>query len=308
MNLSNVHYKKFLLNLLTTKIDIFLYIYKFNIHTKYKMTKTRICTTCQKPKQKGKRLCFNEICKESKVYKDNVKKEQQKLKKLERKKIMIEKNEKKKQEKEKKRIERETNKMVKNTLSDIIKEIIEEEKVNKKKLKVPKAGTSVKGRDGSTRHGMVISVSYYHSPKITVEDVDNRNSLLKIDPGKCFWCKVKDKKDNDHAHPCCNTTDHQYSYTNPLNIVPSCKECNSQKGGKKLKEWINILNWSEGEKQIYIKWLYENKEKLLFNEEDTTYLERQFVFINKIHSIFEYCAKHKLEVGDFIIVNIPDDL
>ena len=148
----------------------------------------------------------------------------------------------------------------------------------------------------------------YNAPEITVYEVDHRNELLEIDLNKCFWCKTANKECGDHAHPCCNTTNHEYSYTNALNIVPSCRLCNSKKGGKRLEDWINMLDWSDEDKKIYKKWLYENNEKLLFNKEDTEYLERQFIIIGNIHSVLEYCAKHHVEVSDYIVIQIPKDL
>lgn len=225
------------------------------------MKNQRKCSSCNTPKLKNKRSCFNISCSESKPYKKQKEKDEKRKKK---------------------------------------------EKENK--LRPPKAGTNVKNRSASTRNGMIISVSKSHAPEITEYDVDNRNNLLKIDPLKCFWCKVGDKKDNDHAHPCCNTTNHEYSYTNALNIVPSCKSCNSKKGGTRLEDWINNLEWPEKDKEVYKKWLYENKKKLLFNDEDIKYIERQFITINKIHLILDYCAKYKLEVSDYISVDIPEDL
>jgi len=178
------------------------------------------------------------------------------------------------------------------------------EREKKKKLRPPRTGTNVKGRDGSTRHGMVISFSKHHGPEITEEDVDNRNNLLGIDPTKCFWCKTADKQCIDHAHPCCNTTDSEYSHTNVLNCVPSCNSCNSKKGGKRLEDWIkenlSNLGWSLIEINTYQNWLYENKNKLLFNQEDAAWLERQFIEINNFHSVCERCTKSKEEIKDFI--------
>ena len=173
-----------------------------------------------------------------------------------------------------------------------------------KKLRAPKAGTDAKGRAGTTRHAMVISVSKAASPEITEDDVDNRNSLLNMTMEICFWCRIKKKECFDHAHPCCNTTDHEYSYTNVLNVVPSCNSCNSKKGGKRLQTWITEylpgLGWTVDEIRTYEHWLLENDHKLRFDKETVDYLERQFIHINQIHTVLECCAKNKLEVGDFI--------
>ena len=272
------------------------------------MVKKRICSHCNSEKEKGKHWCRNSICPESIIYKEQKEKNNREIKNI-LKDIMNQiVNEEKKEKKRKKQMERKKIREEKKKKKEEEKERKRVEKERQKKLRAPKAGTSVKGRDGSTRHGMAVSFSSYHAPKITEYDIDNRNTILEINPNKCFWCKKKNKECGDHAHPCCNTTYHEYGTTNALNIVPSCHSCNSKKGGKQLEAWIDILEWPEEEKIIYKKWLYENKEKLLFNEEDTIYLERQFIIINDIHSILEYCAKHKKEVCDYITVKTPNDL
>lgn len=208
-----------------------------------------------------------------------------------------------------KRFKKELNKEINGRENKREKEKKRIEKEKKKRLRAPKAGTSAKGRDGTTRHGMVISYTTHHSPEITIDDIDNRDKLFNIDPNKCFWCKTKNKECGDHAHPCCNTTNHEYSFTNALNIVPSCRLCNSKKGGKRLDDWINTLDWPEEEKKIYRNWLYENKEKLLCNDKDVDYLERQFKITDELHSLYEYCLKNKLEYKDFInIIQVPTDL
>ena len=286
----------------------------------------RICDNCEVEKEKGKRLCYNINCPESKPYKDKIKKEKKekkeeiRLKNAEKKeKIRIEKEEirlKKRKEKEKK--------IIRNTVLNLIKEIVRLKKASKKSfdnnskklkrqweniLRAPKAGTNAKGRDGSTRHGLVISYGKDHGYNPTPTDLHYRNKLLKIDRNKCFWCKIKNKECGDHAHPCCNTTHHEYSFSNVLNIVPSCNACNSKKGGKRLEQWISELpevidekgelQWSNDDKDIYREWLSENKEKLLFNDKDVEWLELQFVEINNFHSNLEHCAKHKLNISDF---------
>ena len=249
------------------------------------MNNNRLCNTCNIPKLPKKRSCYNNLCSESKIFKDKKKIEKREKNKISRENI----RKKKADEKDKKRIERE----------------------RKKKLRAPKAGTSVKGRDGSTRHGMVISFSDYHKKEITIEDVDNRNINLKINPDKCFWCKYGNKECGDHAMPCCNTTHSEYSHTNALNIVPSCNSCNSKKGGKRLEIWLGILVknklWTEEEVLIYMEWVNENKNKLLLNKEDTEFIERQFVYINKFHEICDYCAKNTVDIGNYIKFITPVD-
>ena len=268
-----------------------------------------MCNVCQyksiRGKNKGKIICKKQ-CENGKKYcKSHAKSINNQLKRELKREL---KEEIKKREKMKKKKEREELKKKKDeaTAKEREKKRIEREK--KKKLRAPKAGTCVKGRDGSTRHGMAMSYSKHHAPEITVHDVDHRNELLGIDPNKCFWCKTANKECGDHAHPCCNTTNHEYSHTNALNIVPSCHSCNSKKGGKRLEDWINMLDWPEDKKIIYKNWLYENKDKLLCNKESTEYLERQFLIIDKIHSILEYCAKYNLEIDQFITVVEPKDL
>jgi len=172
------------------------------------------------------------------------------------------------------------------------------------KMKAPKAGTKVKGRDGSTRHGMVISYSKYHGPKISEHDIDNRNDTLKIYPKRCLWCNTpfssKVKKCGDHLHPACSTARSCYSWTNALTIVPSCDSCNSSKGGKILEDWVKELprlGWTEEKIGILVKWAAANSSKLLFQKDDIEHIEKQFIIINKCHEEFEDCARTKTDIS-----------
>ena len=109
-------------------------------------------TICKKPCENGKKYCethaksiYNQLKREKE--RDELKKkknEEKERKRLERDELKKKKDDEKAKEKERKRLERE----------------------KKKKLRAPKAGTCVKGRDGSTRHGMAISYSKYHAPEI----------------------------------------------------------------------------------------------------------------------------------------------
>ena len=140
----------------------------------------------------------------------------------------------------------------------------------------------------------------------------NRNTLLNIDNEKCFWCKKGNKECGDHAYPCCNTTHSEYSHTNAMNIVPSCNSCNSKKGGKKLESWFPSLVkngwWTEEEVNIYKKWLHSNKDKLLLNKDDSDFIEKQFKIINSFHEICDYCAKHKIDISEFVNIKIPNNV
>ena len=174
-------------------------------------------------------------------------------------------------------------------------------------LRAPKAGTKVKTRDASTRHGLVVSYSYHHRPLLTVEDVEYRNSLLCVDDKICFWCKSNPKQDSDHAHAACSTTTSTYSWTNAMNIFPSCKLCNSKKGGLPLDKWLSKLKgqWSALQIETFRTWLYDNKSKLIFGQLDTDYVEKQFICINEFHRLAEYCVKKKRNMSDFVTMTTP---
>jgi hypothetical protein len=171
----------------------------------------------------------------------------------------------------------------------------------KKKTDVKGGGVGVKERAASTRNGFVHTFSKEHSPSVLSRDVLDRDSLLNIDHKYCFWCKVNYRECSDHAHPCCNTKLSEYSYTNALNIVPSCNKCNSKKGGRKLQEWVDSLNsWSEHEKTIYKYWLGKNESKLLMDAGMSEYVNKQFITINKIHEILQYCSINYKNVDEYI--------
>lgn len=202
---------------------------------------------------------------------------------------------------------RERNKIAKEQL----KQLKQKKREEKRMLTAPSAGTKVKGRDGSTRHGLVISYSSYHRPDLTVREIEHRNSILCVNKNVCFWCKSSPKEDMDHAHPACSTTTSTYSWTNNLNIFPSCKKCNSTKGGKPLSVWLTKIEamglWDSIQIRIFQEWLYSNKSKLIFDTEDTLYVEEQFVSINTFHKIAEYCVKFKKNLSDFVKFQLPCD-
>jgi len=194
---------------------------------------------------------------------------------------------------------------------NILKKYFQQQRLEAKLLRAPSAGTKVKGRDGSTRHGFIISYSAYHRPLLTVQEIEHRNSILHVDKNTCFWCKASPKEDMDHAHPACSTTTSTYSWTNNLNVFPACKQCNSQKGGKPLSMWLTKIEasglWDSTQIQTFQIWLDSNKSKLIFNTEDTLYVEEQFVSINTFHKLAEYCTKFKKEIAQFVTFQLPED-
>lgn len=186
----------------------------------------------------------------------------------------------------------------------LIKLLKQRRKEQMKLLKAPKAGASAKGRDGSTRHGLVVSYSTYHRPTLTVKEILHRNHLLGVNVKVCFWCKKHPKEENDHAHPAVSTSSSTYAWTNGLNIFPSCKKCNSLKSGQPLEKWIEKLatfgTWTPSQIDTFKSWAIENRSKLIFQEHDTQYVEKQFTEINTFHALVEHCAKHKLNVRDYV--------
>lgn len=185
------------------------------------------------------------------------------------------------------------------------------EEKNKKKanktLNPPRTGVSAINRDASTRNGLVVSYSSHHAPVLTEQEIDHRNILLQVDDNVCFWCKSHaDEMVMDHAHPCCSKLRSQFSWTNKLNVFPSCRQCNQKKGGKALSAWLNldvvVSNWSSTQLDTFRCWLSENEKKLLFDSEDTAFIKKQFDVITNFHKVLEYCAKNKKDISEFISI------
>ena len=174
----------------------------------------------------------------------------------------------------------------------------------KRLTNIPQTGVSVNGRNGSTRNGFVVSVSRYHRPVLTAQEIIHRNTLLQLESDVCFWCKTLPATCLDHAHPCCSMKRSEFSWTNALNIFPSCTTCNTTKGCIALLDWLKmevvVSNWSSEQINTFQNWLSLNGPKLLFDSEHTTLTVQQFSSINKFHQVMELCAKHKKDAGDFL--------
>ena len=168
----------------------------------------------------------------------------------------------------------------------------------------PKTGISVNGRNGSTRNGFVVSVSRYHRPVLTAQEIIHRNTLLQVNSDVCFWCKIQPATVLDHAHPCCSMKRSEFSWTNTLNIFPSCTLCNQTKGGNAISDWLTmnvvVSKWTSEQINTFQIWLSLNGPKLLFDSEHTALTVQQFSTINKFHQVMELCAKHKKDAGHFL--------
>jgi len=207
-----------------------------------------------------------------------------------------------------KHIRKKKSRIIRNWATIVRKKIKKRKTYEAGLLKAPTASTKVKGRDGSTRNGLVVSYSYYHRPSLTIEEIEHRNHLLNVNENTCFWCKSKPKEALDHAHPACSTATSSYSWTNAMNIFPSCNQCNTTKGGTPLNEWLFRLEsnscWTREQIYTFRTWLANNKTKLLFDKKDTEYVEKQFETINAFHKLAEHCAKNKLDLSDFVKITV----
>ena len=174
----------------------------------------------------------------------------------------------------------------------------------KRLTNVPKTGISVNDRNSSTRNGFVVSVSRYHRPVLTMQEIIHRNTLLQVNSDVCFWCKTQPATVLDHAHPCCSMKRSEFSWTNKLNIFPSCTQCNQTKGCNSLLGWLTmnvvVSNWSSEQINTFQNWLSLNGSKLLFDSEYTALTVQQFSTINKFHQVMELCAKNKKHAGDLL--------
>jgi hypothetical protein len=76
------------------------------------------------------------------------------------------------------------------------------------------------------------------------------------------------------------------------------------KGGAPLSEWLVKIHaigyWDSTQIATFNEWLQSNVSKLVFGDEHTQYVEKQFVPINTFHKIAEYCANHKKDINDFV--------
>ena len=180
----------------------------------------------------------------------------------------------------------------------------------KRLTNIPKTGISVNGRNGSTRNGFVVSVSRYHRPDLSVREIIHRNTLLQVNTDVCFWCKTLPATVLDHAHPCCSMKRSEFSWTNALNIFPSCTKCNQMKGGNAVLTWLNmdvvVSKWTSEQIDTFKNWLTLNESKLLFDSEHASLTVQQFSIINKFHRVLELCAEHKINASD-LFGNVLDD-
>ena len=62
-------------------------------------------------------------------------------------------------------------------------------------LRIKGGGTGVKGRDGSTRHGLIVTVGKIHGYKPTPKDVSERDKMFGVvvaSLNRCLYCNVED--------------------------------------------------------------------------------------------------------------------
>ena len=77
-------------------------------------------------------------------------------------------------------------------------------------LRIKGGGTGVKGRDGSTRHGLIVTVGKIHGYKPSPKDVSERDKMFGVvvaSLNRCLYCNVEDPREEDRIIPACNTTD-----------------------------------------------------------------------------------------------------
>jgi len=168
-------------------------------------------------------------------------------------------------------------------------------------LKIKGGGTGVKGRDGSTRHGLIVTVGKVHGYKSTLGDITKRNNMIGVvSLNRCLYCNNENPTEKDHIIPACNTTHSIYGYSNGLNLVDCCSTCNRSKGGKSLEEWEKSdkpITWNENNKSHFKKifpkilaFTRENIEKLQFSPLLVSKVEKCFKVINEAHNIWHEWA------------------
>lgn len=71
---------------------------------------------------------------------------------------------------------------------------------------------------------------------VTALDMKTKQSILKILPGKCCYCRRQRATEYDHWH-CISC----YGADNDLNRVPACRSCNLKKGSATPEHYIQTL-------------------------------------------------------------------
>ena len=178
-------------------------------------------------------------------------------------------------------------------------------------VKTTRSGLGVKGRTSSTKNGAVHSFVNYHAPKdyTTDEEIASRNKHLGIKINVCFWCNTNPKEAMDHMVPVSCPKHNIIGTSSKLNMVPSCTRCNSHlKGGKPPEIWIEHLQkhfpdvWTKGKVKKLRKYIDDNKSKLYFDENVTTYMFQElYPGIQKFHTVLEECIKNKNKLSEYII-------
>lgn len=72
--------------------------------------------------------------------------------------------------------------------------------------------------------------------KVEQELINKMHEILGEDKTICVYCNTEKANSLDHFHPRIKNGYTGYG-NHPLNLVPCCSKCNSQKGNKTLLEW-----------------------------------------------------------------------
>ena len=144
-----------------------------------------------------------------------------------------------------------------------------------------------------------------HSDEHHLRKKKERDVLLGIQSSVCFYCGQAPKKDMDHYVPTCNTTQKVIGSNSPLNLFPSCKDCNIAKSGKLPNALMLKLiaafpeRWTDERIGVLKKWTEDNRG-WLYNEW-TDVVESNMAYVKELKRFLDSVVRRGKCIRDHVV-------
>jgi len=169
--------------------------------------------------------------------------------------------------------------------------------------------TTLRQRSSTLCNALIHTIGRFQPHVGEQDEVDRllraRDERFGVRKNVCFYCSCEPTSMQiDHLIPICSTRHAIFGLDSEINRFPCCGPCNWRKSGKKLEEWLRILNaryadrWSNDTCADLLTWCRTHRAMLYQDEATVNYILRNMGALKRVCQLLHSAAAAGVDVDD----------